>query len=367
MKLVILFLLLACQPHLQEAKKVVTPSAVVNGSKVQKTDPLFRATVFLPLVNGGTCTGTLISSNVVLTAAHCLNDDYPPFAALLGSPSEGMQLKIKKYLPHPGFDFDEGYHDVGLIFLEEDAPSAYKPLKIHTGEILSGNLPLTVAGFSPLIRGQRKNLHESLAGKKLGTYDRVNTRANGPYSYSRNVIFYSSSETREEEEKHIMFYSQFAGGACSGDSGGPTVVKLAEETFLVGVNHAAVKKQGKIDCESIATSTLINPYREWIEENILKEQSQLPVFSNSQGNIDPDEKACADHLAMNLNVQTSLYSDTEQYCKFGLADIKAGLLQESKKCPEVCGKVAGFSGYCEYIAQSIPKILESVKGICKFE
>ena len=66
------------------------------------------------------CTGTLINTVFILTAAHCINQEskLPVFAKILGSDSE---YKISKHFSFPGFANNETHrlNDVGLFRLEE--------------------------------------------------------------------------------------------------------------------------------------------------------------------------------------------------------------------------------------------------------
>ena len=47
------------------------PQAVINGIKVQKGDPITLSTVAID-TGSGFCTGSLITNDVVVTAAHCV-------------------------------------------------------------------------------------------------------------------------------------------------------------------------------------------------------------------------------------------------------------------------------------------------------
>lgn len=86
---------------------------------------------------GGFCTGTLIATDLVLTAAHCLHDGAEPadlsamrFRAGLSGDRVVAEAGVRRAVVHPGYDpgadpdADSVGHDVALLELDQAIPAA---------------------------------------------------------------------------------------------------------------------------------------------------------------------------------------------------------------------------------------------------
>jgi secreted trypsin-like serine protease len=191
------------------------------------------------------CSATVLSRDVVLTAAHCvatLADTRIHFKDERGAP----QLRdLAAIAIHPGFRADAirariRSIDLALVRLREALPNRFIPVTLSETRSLELGSKLRMAGFGVTREGD---------GKTAGTL-RV-----GEISVSAPL-----SDT-------LLWLRDARGlGACTGDSGGG--VFLPDRSLLVGIIDWAEGANGR-QCGSLTQAVLIAPHRAWIE-NVLQ-------------------------------------------------------------------------------------------------
>ncbi len=187
----------------------IPASAVTYGDPVEAPQMEFPEVV--PVWVGGTslCTGTLITQQVVLTAAHCVYGQAGPFQISVGGSTlnSGRLIDIDATWYHPRYDAKYKQNDIGLLHLKTPA-NVSRLGKLPSKSLKSVGKKFLIVGWGAdqngSITGKLNRLtlnNQTAASKKIfkGIYNPKTMIGAG--RYFPNEILY--------------------GGGCTGDSGGP--------------------------------------------------------------------------------------------------------------------------------------------------
>lgn len=236
----------ACGGHHEESHL-----SIVNGSPVKLSDPVAGSTVAIATVDGAAfCTGTLIATDRVLTAGHCIEGiGKRPFGVVFGLDASGevnteektTMISATKSVTHPKFEMpeadstdvggygDRAFYDLALVKLDRPAPAGYKavPLAKKLEKISQGE-SLILVGFGETMNDDQ------------------------PYGILRKV------ETTFERSLHGDLEFEITPGdrnSCHGDSGGPAFIERNGKIQLLGV-----VSRGDADCKQTGIYTDVRPF-----------------------------------------------------------------------------------------------------------
>jgi len=247
---------------------------IVNGTPVADSDPIGKSTVALYILTQNPlnkneihnyCTGTLVSENVVMTAAHCIadyaaeenktiEDIYQNTLVGFGLPvvkdltdTKIQYRKIISAIVHPKYVVDPTNsihvkHDVALLKLNDSAPSnAIAAKLVSESELLQSGLSIVLAGF-----GKTDGVNKTPAAQVMRTTVKV------------DKAYYSITQ---------FTYKALGGRAsCRGDSGGPAYLDNNSNPPEV----LGVASWGDPTCSEMGVYTSVPVMRDWINETIQK-------------------------------------------------------------------------------------------------
>jgi secreted trypsin-like serine protease len=196
------------------------------------------------------CTGSILSENLILTAAHCV---VPGSSRILvvfdrnlfeGSrPNRSRSVVADSFLRHPQFRQDrmagEDTYDLALIRFSGGLPSGYRKVELSSDfeKSLGSKTEFLASGFGV---------------------------SSGAFNTGSGILRWTVVPFLQLHAKTEFQTSQSSSGVCSGDSGGPLFQMLDGRLVQVGV--ASRVSNRSLFCGGFAVFTRIDIYRSWLEQ-----------------------------------------------------------------------------------------------------
>ena len=190
--------------------QLYTPRIIDGASCTRGDSPIVLVTMFDDFGDPmGSCSGTVLTQNVVLTAAHCFADNFGDLEANFARVTTGSgSVTSTQLVVHPNYlpfldPLEE--NDVALFITDETINTQVMTLH-NTNDLVKGETVAT-AGFGLTETG-------ATAGLRAG------------------FMFVRESTTESIESR---YFPGTGANTCNGDSGGPLVVKRGSQWYLAGV------------------------------------------------------------------------------------------------------------------------------------
>ena len=229
--------------------------SIIQG-KVDITHPAVGAIVLARSPTRGRCSATLITSQLVLTAAHCISSmlrtsladqrfriDVPQKPAKPGDKNYRMELfKVRQIVRHPRYArAPSADYDLGLIVLQKKVPTT-----------IATPIPINTKAMDPKLVGEKVRVvgYGYIQRRPRSVYPQDKHAADIPiFQVKANSFIHYDEKT--PVDKRVS--------ACHGDSGGPALLKVDGNLRVAGVTSVAYQASMAPDrqtyCDGGAEST----------------------------------------------------------------------------------------------------------------
>uniref|UniRef100_A0A182J785 Uncharacterized protein n=1 Tax=Anopheles atroparvus TaxID=41427 RepID=A0A182J785_ANOAO len=241
---------------------------IVGGYQASAGQFPYQALLLTDVGNGysSLCGGSVITNNFILTAAHCVTDDFKNIlnggTAILGAINrevyEATQQRISyaraNIRVHPSYDVNNILNDIATVRL--NAPIVYGSY-VKAIALPARSDSRTFGGFEGTASGFGRTSDTSSTVSSVLRYTRNPVMTNAQCNN-----FWSPTQVMAQ---HVCFDPTGGRATCNGDSGGPLAVQDAGRSLLVGITSFGAA----IGCAAGYPSVFVRVsyYRDWIQQN----------------------------------------------------------------------------------------------------
>lgn len=208
------------------------------------------------------CTGVLVDSKTVLSAAHCINAEKSSFVVALNLESifkdiannDTEIIDVRRVVVHPNYSTHRlNANDMAVLILQEEAKT--KPVKVATSKQLKDAKQVKLVGFGNNDMASTKGF----GVKRKVDVDIVSLRRTEEDNLNQD-------EAQHEFDSDLEFV---AGGngfdSCNGDSGGPAYIEIKGKRYVAGLTSRAAANYDNI-CGDGGVYTRVDVQADFIKE-----------------------------------------------------------------------------------------------------
>lgn len=241
--------------------------AIVGGEPLQPVDGASLAIVNVKMKNG-MCTGTVISPNVVLTAAHCqdLFGEVQLVAQIDAGPTEPCDISPvieTSYVPGAIAELPFRVHAPDILLLR----LATSLCHAHPAEIVPQSL-----GVGDLAFGAGHGRGARVFGQAEKFMLRMIAMQDADRAVSPMSPLAQQTLSRGARTFQFALPVKVGSGFCHGDSGGPVYREEDGRVLVLAVNSAILSHDtlGARACDGayLQIITPVAPYAEWIQTQV---------------------------------------------------------------------------------------------------
>ena len=235
------------------------PALALTGNAPPASGFAARPIVMIVDPRGDLCTGTALTRDLVLTAAHCVAGklDYQ-----VKTFQTGQSIPVRSIALHPRFDLasyaaSRATADLALLKLAAPLADLVLPAKLAPARRVAAGERLTIAGFGVTVAGTARGL----GMPRMATL----TVTGKPGSLQIRLYDLATRNERIGQSSGL--------GACTGDSGAPAFEPATEA--VIGVVSWSTAPGDEEGCGGLTGVTPLLLYRAWIVDTARKFNSPI--------------------------------------------------------------------------------------------
>lgn len=361
--------------------QLITAPKIANGEKLEVSHKLEKSIVTILdkyRNNEFRCTGSILTKNSILTAAHCLtNISLPIFI-------NGKKYTIDKNIVYPTYGKNYSYlDDIAIIKLKEEINSQdFHPVTLYRGEVipekakLVGRSTFITSPYPDHATAILKILvrhHKYVLAKDLSDYIKEIPSLKSSLKNSENVSFTLTtyrSQSLNKKNAPALFYNNLKGGPLPGDSGSPLFMEDKNGNFLqIGVTQYVMMNHQypMIYDYHVHDSTgyaNVSYYLKWIKEMAQEYDLGEIKTANSQEkkpSLCDEARAEVNEVFIEKLGIDLVKNVLDNKCPKSWEQQHLLTQEKIKQCQKLCG---AKDPTCEFAKDSLPTYNSTYKMLC---